>query len=115
MSMPVPDLSSIIPSKAKTWVALFGSALSFVVPFVLQSVDALPAPWPAVIGVVLFVLSALGVYKAPYKPAGTTLALDPAQGAVSSTTAGNVPVAVPAAEAPGEVLWSSQYKNPWKT
>lgn len=75
--MTTPDLSSIIPSKAKAWVGLLGSVLSFVVPLVLSVQDYLPAPWPAVIGGALAVLTALGIYRAPYKPEGTVLAPAP--------------------------------------
>jgi hypothetical protein len=89
-----PDLSGLIPSKWKTWVALVGSALSFVVPYVLSVESYLPSPWPAVIGVVLFVLSALGVYKAPYKPAGTVL--------------------VPTSVAQSSPPVAGEFKNPWQ-
>lgn len=88
------DLSSLIPSKFKTVVGLVGSLLTFVVPFILSVEDYLPSPWPAVIGVVLSVLTALGVYKAPYKPAGTVL--------VPESVAKSAP------PAPGE------YRNQWK-
>ena len=93
MTAPVPDLSFIIPSKAKTWVGLLGSALSFAVPYLLQVTDTLPAPWPAVIGVVLFILSALGIYKAPYARTGTVLAVDPTADKVSDAVPANAPVA----------------------
>jgi protein-S-isoprenylcysteine O-methyltransferase Ste14 len=89
-----PDLSFIIPSKAKAWVGLLGSALSFVVPFVLQVTDSLPAPWPAVIGVVLFLLSALGIYKVPNTPPGSVVVADP-----------RPQVAVPV---------DGSYRNPWR-
>lgn len=75
--MTAPDLSGLVPLKWKTWVGLLGSALSFAVPYVLEVTNALPSPWPAVVGVVLFALSALGIYKAPYKPVGTVLVPDP--------------------------------------
>lgn len=111
MTVPVPDLSSIIPSKAKTWVGLLGSALSFVIPFVLSSVDALPAPWPALIGVVLFLLSALGIYKAPYKPTGTVLAVDPSAPVVSDKVPANAPTARPAESGP---VVPGEYHNRWR-
>jgi predicted anti-sigma-YlaC factor YlaD len=53
----------------KSWVALGGSLLTFIVPWVVQVSVALPPPWPAVIGGVVAVLTALGVYRAPYAPA----------------------------------------------
>lgn len=71
--MTTPDLSSIIPLKWKTWVGLVGAVLTFVVPLILSVEDYLPSPWPAVIGGALSVLTALGIYKAPYKPTGTVL------------------------------------------
>lgn len=78
MTTPAPDLSFIIPKKWKSVAALIGSALSFVVPYVLTYTDSLPQPWPGVIGFVLFVLTVLGVYHAPYAPKGTVLVQDPA-------------------------------------
>lgn len=52
----------------KSWVALIGSFLTFIVPWVVQYSSLLPAPWPAVIGAVVAVLTAVGVYHAPYQP-----------------------------------------------
>lgn len=102
---PVPDLSFLIPTKYKTIVSLIGGALSFVVPFVLQATSALAPPWPAVIGVVLFLLSAFGVYKAPYAPKGAVLAPDtPAVAAATRQAA--APVVNPAT--------GGVYRNPWQ-
>lgn len=118
MTSPKVDLEAIVPSKAKTLVGLVGSLITFLGPFILQSTDALPAPWPAVIGVVFAVLTALGIYRAPYKPSGTTLALDPSQGDIPADTPGTVPVAVPGSHVPGEMLWTTGAqdppRNPWK-
>ena len=72
MTVP-PDLSGIIPKKYKTYIALVGGALGFLVPFILEATEGLPAPWPAVIGAVVWLLTAFGVYQAPYKPEGTVL------------------------------------------
>lgn len=99
MTAPV-DINAIIPSKAKTWVGLVGSLLTFVVPFILSAEQYLPSPWPAVIGGVIAVLTALGIYKAPYSPQGTTLAVDPTATTVSSSVPVNAPVAVSAANTP---------------
>ena len=44
---------TVVPSKLKTWIALAGSVLSFVVPLIVSVEDYLPAPWPAVIGGVI--------------------------------------------------------------
>lgn len=52
----------------KSWVALIGSLLTFIVPWIVQASAGLPAPWPAVIGAAVAVLTALGVYRAPYAP-----------------------------------------------
>jgi hypothetical protein len=70
MTAPIEEL---VPLKYKTWIAAVGSVVSFVAPLALSVSDALPSPWPAVIGVVLSLLTALGVYKAPYKPADAVL------------------------------------------
>lgn len=113
MTTPV-DLSAIVPSKAKTWVGLIGSLLTFVGPFVLQSADLLPSPWPAVIGVVFALATTLGVYHAPYKPAGTTLA--PVDTKVSVTVDRQVDSTTPNVSAP-EVQPPADdgtYPNPWK-
>ena len=101
MSTPF-DITSLLPSKAKTWVGLIGSLLTFVVPFVLSMETYLPPQWTAVIGVVLAVLTALGVYHAPYKPQGTVLAPD-----TPAVAAASVPKATPPDE-------TGVYKNPWK-
>lgn len=95
--MTTPDLSSLIPSKWKTWVGLVGSLLTFVVPYVLQISVGLPAPWPAAIGLVLALLTAFGIYKAPYKPEGTVLAPD-----------------TPAVAAAAKQGVPSVYRSPWR-
>lgn len=55
----------------KAWTALAGSAASFVIPWILAAVAALPSPWPEVVGAVVAVLTAVGVYHAPYAPVGS--------------------------------------------
>jgi hypothetical protein len=78
------DLADLVPSKAKTWVALVGSVLTVAVPLIVSVQDYLPSPWPGVIGAALSVLTALGVYKAPYVPQEAVLAPDtPAVAAAS--------------------------------
>jgi len=52
----------------KSWVALIGSLLTFVIPWLVQVSAGLPAPWPALIGAIVALLTAFGVYQAPYKP-----------------------------------------------
>lgn len=100
--MTTPDLSFIIPSKAKAWVGLVGAGLSFVVPFILEATEGLPAPWPAIIGAVLWLLTALGVYKAPYRPTGTVLVPEEA--------------VTPPVRSTGDVtvVREGEYRNPWK-
>ncbi len=51
----------------KAIIGLIGSVLSFVVPLILQVTTFLPAPYQAVIGGVLALLSALGIYTVPNK------------------------------------------------
>lgn len=84
--MTTPDLSGIIPTRYKTLATIIGTGLSFVVPLLLNVTDSLPAPWPAVIGVILWVLTALGVYHAPYLPKNTVIA--PAPPVTGSETPG---------------------------
>lgn len=103
--MSTPRLEDLVPSKAKTWVALVGSVLSFVIPFVLEVSDSLPTPWPALVGALVAVLTALGVYRAPYKPAGTVVAPAEAIPAGTPTDEGVAPVT------PNE---PDKFKNPWR-
>ena len=105
MTAPV-DLAAIVPSKAKTWIGFVGALLSFAGPFVLESADLLPTPWPAVIGVVFAVATALGIYRGPYKPTGTVLAVDPAEKPVDRLPEGT-PVAIAVED-------TVEYKNPWR-
>ena len=72
MSTPTP----VVPSKAKTWVAVAGGLLAAGVPLVLSLIQYLPPQWAAVITAVIAMLTALGVYQAPYTPPGTTLVPD---------------------------------------
>ncbi|BCI54926.1 hypothetical protein NIIDNTM18_42040 [Mycolicibacterium litorale] len=71
--MTTPDLSFIIPTKYKPWVALIGSLLTFAVPTATQIAADLGQPWPAVLAAVLALLTWFGVYKVPYAPPGTVL------------------------------------------
>lgn len=98
--MTQPTITTINPSKSKTWVAVLGTVLTAVIPYVLQAAEFVPDPWPLVIGAVIAVLTALGVYKAPYKPEGTSV--------VSNSELNKVATPLPPVDAPG------QYQNPWK-
>lgn len=74
MTQPVqPTITTVEPSKSKTWIAALGGALTVIVPIVLSLSTSLPEPWPALIAAVVAVLTAVGVYKAPYRPNGTTV------------------------------------------
>lgn len=68
--MTTPNISG---STAKSWVALIGSALSFIVPYLTDYKDLLPPPWPMVIGALLAVGTWAGVFQTPYKPKDTVL------------------------------------------
>jgi hypothetical protein len=52
----------------KAWVSLFGSLLTFLVPWFVQQSSNLPEPWPALIGAAVALATAVGVYHAPYQP-----------------------------------------------
>lgn len=99
------DITEIIPSKAKTYVGLIGSVVTFVAPLVLSVSDALPAPWPAVIGGVLAVLTALGIYKAPYKPSEDAVLVHK-----SEVSTPDLPAVSPQNPAPP----APDYTNPWQ-
>lgn len=73
MTNPTPSITTLEPSKSKTWIAAIGGALTVIVPIVLSVSTNLPEPWPAVISAVVAVLTAIGVYRAPYRPEGTTV------------------------------------------
>ena len=114
MTAPSVSLEEIVPSKAKAWVGLIGTLVTFLGPFILESTEALPAPWPVLIGLFFAVLTTLGIYRAPYKPKGTTLAIDPASDDAPALTSGNTPVAVPASESlPPTPRTDAEYRNPW--
>ena len=50
---------------AKAIVALIGSLLTFIVPWLLQVSPTFPQPWPMIISAVVALLTAFGVYKVP--------------------------------------------------
>lgn len=97
MTAPLED---IVPLKYKAYVGLVGSFLTFIVPSVVEYTANLDQPWPTIIGAVVALLTALGVYKAPYKPGGTVIA--PAE------------VPAPTMETSGEYRPGDDYQNPWK-
>ena len=54
-----------IPTYYKTIVALIGSVLTVVVPWLVQVSATLPPPWPALVSAIMALLTAFGVYKVP--------------------------------------------------
>jgi uncharacterized membrane protein YjfL (UPF0719 family) len=54
-----------VPVHAKAVVALIGSLLTFIVPWLLQVSTTLPPPWPALVSAVVALLTFFGVYKTP--------------------------------------------------
>lgn len=60
---PTPTPS---PSIAKTVVGLIGSLLTVLVPYLLDVSAGWPQPYPGIIAGVLSLLTALGIYHAPY-------------------------------------------------
>lgn len=61
----------------KSWVALFGSLLTFIVPWVVQYSTLLPAPWPSLIAAAVALATAVGVYHAPYQPVAPKNSVQP--------------------------------------
>lgn len=57
----------------KAWAALIGSFLTFVIPTLVSVSANWPPPWPAVLSCAVAVLTALGVYNAPYRPVQPTV------------------------------------------
>lgn len=60
MTAPTP------PSKAKTYVGLLGSLLAVGVPIVLELSAHLPPQYQLGVGGVIALLTAFGIYHAPY-------------------------------------------------
>ena len=71
----------------KSWTALIGSALTFLIPTIVQMSTSWPEPWPAVIGAVVAVLTAVGVYHAPYRPVQQTNSGSPEQQVIDGINA----------------------------
>ena len=104
MTAPI-DITSIVPKKLKTIVGLVGSLLTFAVPFILSAEQYLPPQWTAVIGAVLALLTAFGIYKAPYAPEGTVLAPDVPEVHEAAKNAAATAVIPPPV---------GGWRNPWK-
>lgn len=73
----------------KSWVAFGGSLLAVLIPWLVTNVvPTLPEPYPALIGAVLALATAVGVYHAPYAPvAGQEDASQPTAGGTPWPTA----------------------------
>ena len=52
----------------KSWTALIGALLTFIIPTLVSASTSWPEPWPAIISAAVAVLTAVGVYHAPYRP-----------------------------------------------
>jgi len=95
--MTAPDLSTVVPLKWKAWVGLIGSVLTLVIPWVAEIAVDLPQPWPLVVGGAVALLTALGVYRAPYVPPGAAVVPAP-------------PPVVPDVDPPGG--WERPWRKP---
>jgi hypothetical protein len=71
MTSPNPIVTTIEPTKAKSWVALLGSVMTFLVPLLAEMQGSMPDPWPAIIGAVLAVATFFGVRQTRNVPKGT--------------------------------------------
>jgi hypothetical protein len=109
MTNPV-DITGLVPKKWKPVIGLIGSFLTFVVPYVISAESSLPPVWTVVIGVVLALLTALGIYHAPYTPDGTVLAPDTPEVAAASLQQPVTPPPAPPAPRPPP----GEFENPWK-
>jgi len=81
-----------LPVHAKAWTALIGSLLTFIVPFIVQQSANWPEPWPAIVGIVVALLTFFGVYRVP-----------------NQLTQKQVDNAI----AKGHVVVPDEYKSPW--
>lgn len=103
--MTNPTITTVEPSKSKTWVTAIGGALAVVVPLILSVATYLPEPWPAVVGGVIALLTVVGVYKAPYKPENSSVVMDSDLNQVATPLPPN-----PGAHQPPS---SGEHDNPW--
>ncbi len=62
MTTPTPGTPQ---TGTKAIIGGIGAALAFIIPLILQVSTALPPQWQAVIGAVVTLLTAVGVYKVP--------------------------------------------------
>lgn len=52
---------------AKAWLSLVGGLLTVLIPVIVQMSASLPPPWPSIIGAIVAILTAFGVYQVPNK------------------------------------------------
>jgi len=108
--MTTPVVTTIEPTKAKSWVAGISAVLTVVVPYILSVATYLPDPWPAVVGLVIGALGVFGVYKTPNRPADTVI--------VPESQVQTLPPSVPYTPVP-DVPYTppavgGQYRSTWK-
>ena len=121
MSEPVVDLNTVVPHKWKPIIGLLGSLLAVVIPAVVAAETSLPPVWTVVIGAGVALLTALGIYKAPYQPEGTIIAPATPEVIESAQAAMGIPKTplpeeeTPAPAPPSKRTKSGEYQNPWKT
>lgn len=107
MTGPI-NIQTIVPTKYKAIVGLIGALLTWLVPYVVQLLVYLPAPWPAVIGAAIAGLTYLGIVKTPYVPQGAVLAPDTPAVAVAAQQA-----VTQAAVQQASVPQAGIYPDPW--
>lgn len=113
--MTTPDLSGLIPTKWKPWVAALGTILSYIIPTVSASVVGLSQPWPTVFAAVLTVLAWFGVYGVPYAPKGTQAVFVPEDAKTVTVQDHNDHVTVNLdTGAVGSIPTGRRRVNPWK-
>jgi hypothetical protein len=110
--MTTPVVTTVAPTKLKTWIALAGSVLATLVPIVLGLADYIPAQYAwvaAVIHAVIGLLTTLGVYQAPHHPADTSIVPNDQIITLPKGT-GYTPVP----DVPVTPVRPGQYRNPWR-
>lgn len=106
MTTPTPVVTTVEPTKAKSWVALVGSVLTVAFPLLASAQNWLPDPWPAVVGGVLAIGTALGVRWTPYAPQGTVI--------VPSDQVTSLPAGVGYTPVPDQPVAPVEYTNPYR-
>lgn len=109
--MTTPIVTTVEPTKAKSWVALVGSLLSFALPLLASVQNLVPEPWPAVIGGVCALGTWIATRLTPNHPANTSLVpndqIISLPNGVGYSPVPDVPQAPPPPSTTG-------YRNPWE-